>query len=44
MDIPDIAAGASLLYPQGLVRTVLLLSVVHEEEPIDIVDVPIRPA
>jgi hypothetical protein len=41
VDIPDIAAGASLLYPQGLVRTVLLLAVMHEEEPVDIVDVPI---
>ena len=41
MDIPDIATGASLLYPQRLVRTVLLLSVVHEEEPVDIVDMPV---
>ena len=40
VDIPDITAGASLLYPQGLVRTVLLLSVVHKEEPIDIIDMP----
>ena len=41
MDIPDIATRASLLYPQGLVRTVSLLAVVHEEEPVDIVDMPV---
>ena len=41
MDIPDIATGTSLLYPQGLVRTVLLLSVVYEEKPVDIVDMPV---
>ena len=40
MNVPDIAARASLLYPQGFVRTVLLLSVMHKEEPIDIVDMP----
>jgi hypothetical protein len=41
MDIPDIATGTSLLYSQGLIRTVLLLSMVHEEEPVDIVDMPV---
>jgi hypothetical protein len=41
VDVPDIAASASLLYPQRLVRTVLLLAVMHEEEPIDIIDMPL---
>jgi hypothetical protein len=41
VDVTYVATRASLLYPQGLVRTVLLLAVVHEEEPVDIVDMPV---